>query len=263
MIPDMWLLEGGQSSAASLLDYIIDSHSLGASLRAKAEELKVNVFDYLNDHLLDLAQRRHIANVAFLSRDVHVLPDFHGNRSPRADASLTGVVTGLTLSRDIDSLAVVYLSAVQALAFGTKHIVDTLQTTSTAQTLSNNAAGNEDVSVNAIKVTEMFVCGGLSRNNLLLQCHADVCGVDVWRNTSRDSDAMILGSGMMAACAAGIYDSMRSAMEAMSCQNERVAACETQSELAKYYRRKYHVFLQLHEDQMKYRQMMDDSQKLV
>ena len=258
MIPDMWLLEGGQSSAASLLDYIIDSHSLGVSLRAKADELKVNVFDYLNDHLLDLAQRRHIANVSYLSRDVHVLPDFHGNRSPRADASLTGVVTGFTLSRDIDSLAVVYLSAVQALAFGTKHIVDTLQTTSI-----NNAAGNEDDSGNSIKVTEMFVCGGLSRNNLLLQCHADVCGVDVWRNVSRDSDAMILGSGMMAACAAGIYDSMRSAMEAMSCQNERVAACDTQSELAEYYRRKYQVFLRLHEDQMKYRQMMDNSQKLV
>jgi hypothetical protein len=42
-----------------------------------------------------------------------MLPDFHGNRSPRADASLTGIWTGLTLDASIDDLAIRYLACLQ------------------------------------------------------------------------------------------------------------------------------------------------------
>ena len=40
-------------------------------------------------------------------------PDYHGNRSPLADPSLTGAVVGLSLDTDTASLATLYLATLQ------------------------------------------------------------------------------------------------------------------------------------------------------
>jgi ribulose kinase len=61
---------------------------------------------------------------AALTAGLHVQPDFHGNRSPRADPTLTGAISGLTLSAVADDLALQYLAAIQAVAYGTRHILD-------------------------------------------------------------------------------------------------------------------------------------------
>ena len=50
-----------------------------------------------------------------LTRDVHVLPYHHGNRSPRADSTLRGMVSGLRLSDCLDQLALLYLATIQAI----------------------------------------------------------------------------------------------------------------------------------------------------
>ncbi|KAL8178584.1 UNVERIFIED_CONTAM: hypothetical protein K2H54_052487, partial [Gekko kuhli] len=68
---------------------------------------------YLNDHL-DLIKKS--LPVGFLTVDLHVWPDFHGNRSPLADLTLKGMVVGLTLSQGLDDLALLYLATVQAIA---------------------------------------------------------------------------------------------------------------------------------------------------
>lgn len=39
-----------------------------------------------------MAKKRNLKSVSFLTEDVHVWPDFHGNRSPIADPSLKGMV---------------------------------------------------------------------------------------------------------------------------------------------------------------------------
>lgn len=54
--------------------------------------------------------------VDLLAKDIHILPDFHGNRSPLADPDMKGMVDGLTLDRTLQGLASLYLSAVQSLA---------------------------------------------------------------------------------------------------------------------------------------------------
>ncbi|KAL8178575.1 UNVERIFIED_CONTAM: hypothetical protein K2H54_051985 [Gekko kuhli] len=69
---------------------------------------------YLNDHL-DLIKKS--LPVGFLTVDLHVWPDFHGNRSPLADLTLKGMVVGLTLSQGLDDLALLYLATVQAIAY--------------------------------------------------------------------------------------------------------------------------------------------------
>jgi len=38
------------------------------------------------------AKNSQLLSVAMLTKDVHIWPDFHGNRSPLADNTLTGMV---------------------------------------------------------------------------------------------------------------------------------------------------------------------------
>ena len=51
-----------------------------------------SVYEELDKHLTALAKKRQLGNLALLSRDFHVVPDFHGNRSPVADPNMTGMV---------------------------------------------------------------------------------------------------------------------------------------------------------------------------
>ena len=60
------------------------------------------------------------------TRDLHVLADHHGNRSPRADPLARGTMAGLTLESGPDALARRYLATIQALAYGTRHIIEAL-----------------------------------------------------------------------------------------------------------------------------------------
>jgi ribulose kinase len=39
-----------------------------------------------------MASKRKLANIAYLTEEIHVWPDFHGNRSPLADPTLHGMV---------------------------------------------------------------------------------------------------------------------------------------------------------------------------
>lgn len=51
-----------------------------------------------------------------LTEDLHMWPDYHGNRSPLADATLKGMLSGLTLANSRNNLAAIYLATMQALA---------------------------------------------------------------------------------------------------------------------------------------------------
>lgn len=51
-----------------------------------------HIQQYLSNILHNMAQRENLDSVAFLTKDLHVWPDFHGNRSPIADPSLKGMV---------------------------------------------------------------------------------------------------------------------------------------------------------------------------
>jgi ribulose kinase len=126
MIPGLWLTEGGQSATGALIDHVIFSHAAAAGLAAEAKRAGRTIYELLNARLDALAKAERVPFPAALTRELHVQPDFHGNRSPRADPTLRGVVSGLTLSATADDLARQYLAAIQAVAYGTRHIIEAM-----------------------------------------------------------------------------------------------------------------------------------------
>lgn len=57
-----------------------------------------HIQQYLNNLLESIAKKQGTDSVSTLTRDIHVWPDFHGNRSPLADPSLLGMVISLSFS---------------------------------------------------------------------------------------------------------------------------------------------------------------------
>lgn len=53
--------------------------------------------DYLNELLHKIAEEQHLDSVDKLTKNVHVWPDFHGNRSPLADPNFRGMVSSYFL----------------------------------------------------------------------------------------------------------------------------------------------------------------------
>ncbi|XP_056912912.1 FGGY carbohydrate kinase domain-containing protein isoform X4 [Takifugu flavidus] len=111
MVPGMWLNEGGQSATGRLIDHMVQNHPAHNQVQAQAQQ---STYSYLNNHLRSMAGS--LSAVDLLGSSLHVWPDFHGNRSPLADPTLKGMVTGLSLSQSLDDLALLYLATVQALA---------------------------------------------------------------------------------------------------------------------------------------------------
>ncbi len=93
----------------SLLDHLVRSHP-AYHQRENAEE---TIFPILEHTLARLQAEKALASVHFLTSNLHVLPDFHGNRSPLADPDMKGSMIGLDLDESMESLALIYLATLQ------------------------------------------------------------------------------------------------------------------------------------------------------
>ena len=80
MLPDWWLNEGGQSAAGSLIDWTLRESDAWSSLVIAARQSNQDVYAVANEWVAALQAREDEP-----TQDLHVLPDHHGNRSPRAD----------------------------------------------------------------------------------------------------------------------------------------------------------------------------------
>lgn len=89
MVPGMWLNEGGQSATGKLLDHIIESHPAYRDICVTLGDKHIHA--YLNELLVRVSEKLTLP-VERLTSELHVWPDFHGNRSPLADPTLKGMV---------------------------------------------------------------------------------------------------------------------------------------------------------------------------
>ncbi|MFV0430704.1 MAG: FGGY-family carbohydrate kinase [Alphaproteobacteria bacterium] len=229
MLPDFWLMEGGQSTAGALVEHIIKESSQYDKLIAEAQEKACSIYELLNQYIEELELKN-----KYLTKNYHILGYFLGNRSPLADPSLKGVITGLSLHDDsIEALAIRYLAALQAVAYGTRHII-------------------EQLSTNGCEVKKIRMCGGGTKNPLWLREHANITGLDVEIIT--ESEAMLLGSAILAAYAAGAFPSLKEAMKTMSFVDKTIYP---NNEYQAYHDKKYQVFRKLYQDFMSYREIME------
>jgi len=213
---------------------VIHAHARGAELSAEARRQGVTVYDILNERVAALATGAPFP--AALTRGLHVQPDFHGNRSPRANPTLRGMISGLTLGDTLDDLALLYLATVQAVAHGTRHIIEAL-----------NRHG--------FRIDTIFACGGGTKNPLFVREHADVTGCRIV--LPAEPEAVLLGGAVLAAVAAGDQPGVLAAMAAMNRAGETIRPAG--GAVQRYHAAKHAVFLRMHDDQLAYRAIMDHS----
>lgn len=233
MVPGLWLSEGGQSVTGKLLDHIIDTHPATPGILKSLSGNK-HIQQYLSELLQTISDQKGLKNISYLTKDIHVWPDFHGNRSPLADPTLKGMISGLSLSVDQENLALLYLATVQALTYGTKYILETLE-----------AAGH--------KIDTLLVCGGLSQNPLFIQIQADVLDLPVLCPTEKES--VLIGAAILGSYAAKKFNTMYDAIKAMGGSATMV---KPRSKCYKYHLQKYRVFRKMVQDQNDYREIMSE-----
>jgi D-ribulokinase len=193
MIPGLWLNEGGQSAAGAGLDHLVRSHPAYAEASAAAGVAGLSPLDFLERRAV--ARFGNPAEAALLAREIHVLPEFLGNRSPYADPDARAVVAGLSLDDDVDSLERLFLAGLCGLAYGLADVVDAMR-------------------AHGIPCQGMVISGGAGRSSLVRQITADATGLTV--TLPMTTEPVLLGAAMLGAVAAGVHRSIPEAMTLMS-----------------------------------------------
>jgi len=113
---------------------------------------------------------------------VYFVPAFTGLGAPHWDPYARGPMLGITRGT---SAAHVARAALESIAFQTADLLQAMEADS------------------SIRLKELRVDGGAARNNLLMQCQADVLGVPVVRPKITETTA--LGAAYLAGLAAGVW----------------------------------------------------------
>lgn len=230
MIPGLWLNEGGQSATGALIDHVVNTHAAQPQIAEAARNRGISIYERLNQIAADLAAEA--GSTVALTADLHVFPDFHGNRSPRADASLRGMISGLPLSATEADCARLYLATIQAIAYGTRHIIETMND-------------------NGYAIDTIMATGGGTKNPLFLREHADATGCRIV--LPAEPEAVLLGSAILGSVAGGVFADLRAGMAAMSRAGDIVMP---DPDTASGHERKYAVFQRMYDDQMAYHALM-------
>ncbi|CAG8443666.1 9695_t:CDS:2 [Ambispora gerdemannii] len=268
IMPNYWMSEGGQSATGQLIDWIVNAHPFSSEAKALAESRNLSIYNLLNNHIITMQAREKAEFPGLLIKDLHVYPDFHGNRSPLAEPNLRGTITGLSIDISLDSLALVYYSTILSIGFGTREIIESL-----------NNAGH--------KVNTLLLSGGLCKNLLFVKTIADATQCPVLLPKYIEA-SVVFGAAICGAKASGILLPKKDSTDdnAVSADNKikkiSVAAADDDSDLEiwdvmvkmskpgsivrpnnnekeiKFNQTKYNVYKLLRQDQVKYRDIMEN-----
>jgi len=227
LTPRQWLTEGGQSAFGAAIDHIVRLHPAFASF---TERIGEKAFEQMEHDIT--ARAGSLSGAVRLARELHVLPDFLGNRSPLADPNARGAVIGLDLSDDYDSLLTLYVATLNGLAQGIGQIMRALE------------RGGYEFDM-------LVVSGGAARSQLVRQTIADVTGKKV--GVPETTEPVLLGAAMLGAVAAGHHD-VESAMSAMSRLAQEVTPAG--GEIAALHEKKRQVFELAQKTEHKVRMIM-------
>jgi D-ribulokinase len=193
MVPGFWLNEGGQSAAGAAVDHLLRSHPAHAETSAAARSEGVELIEFLERRIM--ARAGSAGSAAKLARDLHVLPEFLGNRSPYADPDSRAVIAGLDLDADVEAMERLFVAGLCGLAYGLADVVD--------------AFAAHKVGSNVI-----VMGGGAGRSPLVRQIMADTTGLTV--ALPQTQEPVLLGAAMLGAVASGAFGSLGETMASMS-----------------------------------------------
>jgi D-ribulokinase len=203
MVPGFWVNEGGQSAAGAAIDHLIRSHPAYNEAAAAAHAIGMEILEFLERRIVSRVQNP--GEAALFARDIHVLPEFLGNRSPFADPDSRAIVAGMDLDADIGSMERLFVAGLCGLAYGLADVVDAFR--------SHGVDGDL-----------MVISGGAGRSSLVRQIMADTTGLTV--AVPETQEPVLLGAAMLGAVAGNAYGSIGEAMASMSaigCLSEKTA----------------------------------------
>lgn len=176
VIPDLIGLEAGQSAFGDIYAWFKD-FLLWTVGNDKSS------YKNILDRLTEEAQ-----NIPVTDNDIIASDWLNGRRTPFADQSLKGGISGITLST---SPAMIYKSLVEATAFGSRAIL-------------------EHLNKENVKIEEVIGVGGISlKSPYVMQTLSNVMGVPI--KVARAQQSGALGVAMCASVAAGMFGSLEEA----------------------------------------------------
>lgn len=241
LLPGYWMAEGGQSATGELLKHVLETHPAFQEATSVAETRNTNIYDYLNDHLAELAETHGAPHISWLGRHFFFYGDLFGNRSPVADPNMKGSVIGLSSDKSLDGLALYYYATMEFIALQTHQIVSAM-----------NKSGHV--------ISSIFMSGSQCQNNLLMQLMATACDMPVLIPRYVHA-AVVHGAAMLGAKAAstdkdGKSEPLWDIMDRFSKPGKAVKPIDDKN-LKSLLAAKYKVFLEQCEGQQRYRKDID------
>jgi D-ribulokinase len=230
MIPGLWLLEGGQSAGGAAIDHLVRLHPGYPEAAREAAHRGMSVLDLLETAAMSVGNA---SDAALLAHDVHVLPEFLGNRSPFADPKATAVLAGLVLDDSRDSLVRLYVAGLCGLAYGAAQILAALR-------------------VRGYDPDTIVMSGGAAKSRLVRQISADATGLDVAVPVC--AEPVLLGAAMLGAVAAGDFADLGAAMAAMA--QDGSSHSPASGHIARFHAAKRAVFEDLQRVERRAREIM-------
>ncbi len=192
IIPGFYGYESGQSAVGDIFAWVLN-YGLPEEYYEESKELSISLHELLVSKCVDQGPGDH---------GLLALDWLNGNRSVLMNSRLNGLLVGLTLNTKPEDI---YRAMIEATAFGTRLII-------------------EGYKRSGVFIKELYVCGGLTRSDLLLQIYSDITGLDI--NLGASSQTTALGASILGAMAAGSaeggYDSFEEAIGKMTKPAQKV-----------------------------------------
>src|SRR5256885_538292 len=185
------------------IDHLIRSHPAYNETVAAAHAAGMEILEYLERRIVSRSASSGAA--ALFARDIHVLPEFLGNRSPFADPDAHAVVAGMDLEVDVSSMERLFVAGLCGLAYGLADVVEAFRSHGVGSDL-------------------MVISGGAGRSSLVRQIMADTTALTV--AVPQTQEPVLLGAAMLGAVAGNVYGSIGEPMGSMSaigCLSEKTA----------------------------------------
>ena len=215
IVPGYYGYESGQAATGDIFSWVTE-YGVPENYYKESREDGLSLHELLIKKALDQKTGDH---------GLLALDWLNGNRSVLMNSYLNGALIGLTLKTKPEDI---YRAMIEATAFGTRIIIETFEK-------------------NGVNINELYACGGLTKNSLIMQVYSDITGRPI--KVSASSQATALGAAILGAIAAGPkrggYDSYGEAIEKMTLPTIKVY--KSNSEDFQIYSKIFKNYIQLHD----------------